>query len=160
MKSIAFGQYYPSDSIMHKLDPRIKIIMGVLYIVVSFLCKNIVSFAILACSALLLILISKIPVKIVLKSIKAVIFIMAFTAVLNIFWTTGTPEQLLFSWKFINVYTNTPITKPSVTMCVRSLMRSAPKASAPGFITRFLTGTTKIFWLTATTRCAVWIGKS
>ena len=106
MKGIAFGQYYPSNSIMHKLDPRIKIIMGVLYIIVSFLCKNILSFILLAFSALFLILVSKIPVKIVLRSIKAVIFIMVFTAVLNIFWTTGEPEELLFSWRFINVYTS------------------------------------------------------
>ena len=106
MKSVAFGQYYPSNSVMHKLDPRIKIIIGILYIVASFLCKNVFSFALLALSALTLILISKIPVKIVLKSIKAIIFIMIFTAILNIFWTKGTPEELLFSWRFINVYTS------------------------------------------------------
>ena len=106
MKSVAFGQYYPSNSVMHKLDPRIKIIIGILYIVASFLCKNIFSFALLALSALTLILISKIPVKIVLKSIKAIIFIMIFTAILNIFWTKGAPEELLFSWRFISIYTS------------------------------------------------------
>ena len=106
MKSVAFGQYYPSNSVMHKLDPRIKIIIGILYIVASFLCKNVFSFALLALSALTLILISKIPVKIVLKSIKAIIFIMIFTAILNIFWTKGTPEELLLSWRFINIYTS------------------------------------------------------
>ena len=105
MKSVAFGQYYPSNSVMHKLDPRIKIIIGILYIVASFLCKNVFSFALLALSALTLILISKIPVKIVLKSIKAIIFIMIFTAILNIFWTKGTPEELLFSWRFISIFT-------------------------------------------------------
>ena len=104
MKSISFGQYYPSNSIMHRLDPRIKIIMGVLYIVASFLCKNVISFAALALSALLLIVISRIPVKIVLKSLKALIFIMVFTAVLNIFWTKGGEEELLLSWYFINIY--------------------------------------------------------
>ena len=106
MKSVAFGQYYPSSSVMHKLDPRVKIVIGIFYIVASFLCKNVFSFALLITSALLLILMSKIPVKIVLKSIRAIIFIMLFTAVLNIFWTAGEPENLLFSWKFINVYTD------------------------------------------------------
>ena len=104
MKGIAFGQYYPANSVMHKLDPRIKIIIGILYIVACFLCKNVISFALLMVSALLLILISRIPMKIVFKSIKAIIFIMIFTAFLNIFWTKGEAEELLFSWKFINVY--------------------------------------------------------
>ncbi|MBQ8407258.1 MAG: energy-coupling factor transporter transmembrane protein EcfT [Clostridia bacterium] len=104
MKGIAFGQYYPADSIMHRLDPRIKIIIGILYIVCSFLCKNPISFALLLISAFLLIIVSKIPVKIVLKSIKAIIFIMLFTAVLNVFWTKGEADELLFSWRFINIY--------------------------------------------------------
>ncbi len=104
MKSVAFGQYYPSNSVMHRLDPRVKIVIGIFYIVASFLCKNVFSFALLALSAFVLILISKIPVKIVLKSIKAIIFIMIFTAILNIFWTTGPEENLILHWNFINVY--------------------------------------------------------
>lgn len=104
MKGIAFGQYYPAKSIMHRLDPRMKIIIGILYIVVCFLCKNVISFAVLAFSAVFIILISRIPVRVVLKSIKAIIFIMIFTAVLNIFWTKGEADELLFSWQFINIY--------------------------------------------------------
>ena len=80
MKSIAFGQFYPADSIMHKLDPRMKIVLAVIYIAASFVCTNIFSFGLLALSALALILLSKIPVRIVVKSIKALIFIMIFTA--------------------------------------------------------------------------------
>ncbi len=106
MKSIAFGQYYPSNSIMHRLDPRMKIIMGILYIVACFLCKNVITFGILTLSALLLIIISKIPIKIVIRSIKAIIFIMIFTAVLNIFWTKGEDYELLLSWRFINIYSS------------------------------------------------------
>ncbi len=104
MKSIALGQYYPSRSVMHRLDPRMKIVMGILYIVASFLCKNVFSFALLLISALLLILVSRIPVKIVLRSIRAIIFIMVFTAVLNIFWTKGEADELLFAWQFIMIY--------------------------------------------------------
>ena len=87
MKGIAFGQYYPANSVMHKLDPRMKIVIAVLYIVASFLCQNVFSFGLLMLSALFLILISRIPVRIVLKSIKAIIFIMIFTAILNVFLT-------------------------------------------------------------------------
>ncbi len=104
MKGIAFGQYYPANSVMHRLDPRMKIIIGILYIVACFLCKNVISFALLAFSAIFIILISRIPMKIVLKSIKAIIFIMIFTAILNIFWTKGEADELLFSWQFINIY--------------------------------------------------------
>ena len=102
MKSIALGQYYPANSILHKLDPRIKILLTILYIVCSFLCKNILSFAVLLLSAILLILLGKIPLKIVLRGLRPVLIILIFTAILNIFWTKG--DQLLFGWKFIQIY--------------------------------------------------------
>ncbi|MBE6646228.1 MAG: energy-coupling factor transporter transmembrane protein EcfT [Ruminococcaceae bacterium] len=104
MNNIALGQFYPSSSVMHRLDPRMKIIIAIAYIVASFLCKNVISFALLLVSAFALILLSRIPVKIVLRSIKAIIFIMIFTAVLNVFWTKGDAEELLVSWKFIQIY--------------------------------------------------------
>ena len=70
MKSIALGQYYPADSAIHRLDPRIKVIMALLYIVsATFLCKNIISFALLLLSALLVIVIGKIPMRTVLRGI-------------------------------------------------------------------------------------------
>lgn len=102
MKGIAFGQYYPADSVFHRLDPRVKIILTILYIVCSFLCKNILSYALLLASALLLIVLGRIPFKIVFKGLRAVLFVLAFTAVLNIFWTKG--ETLLFQWSFISIY--------------------------------------------------------
>ena len=104
MNNIALGQFYPSGSVMHRLDPRMKIIIAIAYIVASFLCKNVISFALLLVSAFALILISRIPIKIVLKSIKAIIFIMIFTAVLNVFWTKGEADELLLSWNFIQIY--------------------------------------------------------
>lgn len=102
MKSIALGQYYPANSVIHKLDPRIKIILAVLYIVVSFLCKNIISFAALAASAIIIILLGRIPLKIVLRGLRPIIIILAFTSFINIFWTKG--EIPLVEWKFINIY--------------------------------------------------------
>ena len=92
MKGFAFGQYYPADSVLHRMDPRAKVICAVAYIVASFLCKNTFSFLLLILSALALILISRIPLRIVLRSVRALIFIMAFTAVLNIFWIVDTTE--------------------------------------------------------------------
>ena len=104
MNGISFGQYYPANSILHKLDPRIKIILTILYIVCSFLCKNVISYALLLLSALLLIAIGRVPLKIILKGLKGVLFILLFTAILNVFWTKGEADNLLFQWKFISIY--------------------------------------------------------
>ena len=104
MNGISFGQYYPANSILHKLDPRIKIILTILYIVCSFICKNIISYALLLLSALLLVAIGRVPLKIILKGLKGVLFILLFTAILNVFWTKGEADSLLFQWKFISIY--------------------------------------------------------
>lgn len=106
MKGIAFGQYYPASSLLHRMDPRVKIILAIVYIVLCFLCKNVFSFVLLLLSTLLLIALSRIPLKIVLRSVRAIIFIMIFTAILNVFWTKGEPHELLVSWKFINIYSS------------------------------------------------------
>ncbi len=105
MKGFALGQYYPADSVMHRLDPRAKVICAFAYIVASFLCRNFFSFMLLLTSSILLVLVSKIPLKIVFRSIRALIFIMAFTAVLNIFWYTPAEEVTpIFKWQFITIY--------------------------------------------------------
>ncbi len=104
MKGFALGQFYPSNSVMHRLDPRMKVIAAIIYIVASFLCKNLFSFVLLTVSAILLILISKIPLKIVFRSIRALIFIMIFTAIINVFWFSGKDDTILVQWKFITIY--------------------------------------------------------
>lgn len=103
MKSIAFGQYYPADSGIHRLDPRAKVIMMLLYIVCSMICKNVMAFGVLVASALVIVLMSRIPLRIILRSIRPILFIMLFTVVLNVFWTTG--ESLLWEWGIIRIYT-------------------------------------------------------
>ncbi len=96
MKNLSFGQYYPVDSPMHRLDPRIKVVLAVLYIVCTFLCRSMVSFLALTASAFLLILISRIPLRTILRSLRPLMIILAFTF-LNIFWFRGehllTPES-------------------------------------------------------------------
>ena len=102
MSGISFGQYYPAPSVLHRLDPRVKIILTILYIVCSFICKNVISYALLLASAFLLVILGKVPLKIILKGLKGVLFVLMFTAVLNVFWTKG--EMLLWQWKFISIY--------------------------------------------------------
>ena len=103
MRSIAFGQYYPSESILHRMDPRAKVILAVIYIVCTFICKNAMGFLALTISAILLILISRVPMKVVLRSIKPLIFIIAFTSLINVFFTKGENPVTPDSWA-ITIY--------------------------------------------------------
>ena len=102
MKSISFGQYYPAESIIHKADPRAKVLLAIIYIISSFVCQNILSFALLVLSAFVIIALSKIPFKVIFKSIKPIIFIMLFMAFLNIFLVKG--GVLLFAFWKIEIY--------------------------------------------------------
>lgn len=104
MKNITLGQYYAVDSPIHRLDPRVKIVLALLYIVVVFLSNTVLSMALLLISALVLILLSKIPVKVVLRSIKSLIFIIAFTSLIHIFFADGNGEAPLVEFGFITIY--------------------------------------------------------
>lgn len=95
MKTIAFGQYYPGNSILHRLDPRTKFLLAILYLVCAFLASGTVSFCLLLLSTLLLVLLSRIPFRIVFGSIKTVLIIMLVVALFNVFGYRGT--NLLFS---------------------------------------------------------------
>lgn len=94
--AISFGQYYPAQSLLHRLDPRAKVLMTVLYIVCTFLCNNLLGFVALTLSAVLLVALSRIPLRVVLRSLRPILFIIAFTSLINIFMTKGgvllTPE--------------------------------------------------------------------
>ncbi len=89
ISDITIGQYFPGNSIVHKLDPRMKIILIFLLIVSIFICKNIAGLGAIILFSVILVLISKIPFKTVLKSIKPLVVIIILTAVLNIFYGKG-----------------------------------------------------------------------
>lgn len=103
MKNVSLGQYYAVDSPIHRIDPRIKIILAVLYIVVVFMCSNIATISLLLLSAVSLVLLSKIPLRMILRSLRALVFIILFTAILNIFWGTGEGAPLV-EWGFLKIY--------------------------------------------------------
>lgn len=88
---IAIGQYFPGDSILHRMDPRAKIVITILMMISIFLCKNYVSLAIMICVCLLVTLISRINIKTILKGLKPIIVIVLFTTILNLFYGTGEP---------------------------------------------------------------------
>lgn len=99
---VAFGQYYEGNSVIHRLDPRFKIIITILFIVEIFLAKNVFAFALLFAALVGLIALTRIPVRIIAKGMKSLVFIILFTAILNIFWWKG--ETLLFGFGIIQIY--------------------------------------------------------
>lgn len=100
LKDITFGQYYQATSLIHKLDPRLKIVLTISQMVFIFVAKNAVSFAILFVFFLLQLFFSSVPVKMYLKNLKAIIPILIFTVIFNLFYGSG---DVLFKFWFITV---------------------------------------------------------
>ena len=102
LKDITLGQYFPGNSVIHRMDPRVKLILTVLYIVIIFLADNVYCYGALMLSALLLVLFSHISLRVVLKGLKPILFVLIFTTVIHIFFTDG--ERLLVSFLGIEIY--------------------------------------------------------
>lgn len=103
ISDITLGQFFPGTSPIHKLDPRIKIIIATLFIVTVFLAKNPITLFCLALITVILILISKISFKVIMKAIKPLVFILVFTALLNVLLTKGEAEPIVSFW-VITIY--------------------------------------------------------
>ncbi len=102
LKDITLGQFFPGRSFLHKRDPRIKLISALLYIVSVFLCRSIISFGFLLAVTLLLVVLSGVPVKVILKGLKPLVFILFFTTFYNVFFHSG--ETLLLDIKIVKIY--------------------------------------------------------
>lgn len=89
LKDITIGQYYPSESVVHKLDPRLKIVLTLVYIVAIFFIGNFWGFLCLTVLSILLSKVSKIPLGFLLKGLKPLAVLMTITALLNLFMTDG-----------------------------------------------------------------------
>ena len=100
LKDITLGQYFPGNSLLHRFDPRSKILFTVLFIAAIFLCKGLVSYGITLLILLMMIGISKVQPRVFLKGMKPVIFIVVCTAILNLFYTSGT---VLWSWGILKI---------------------------------------------------------
>ncbi len=97
----SFGQYYPADSVIHRMDPRCKILLTIIYMVAIFLVKSYLGYVTTMLLLLSTVFISKVPLKVVIKSIKAVLFLLIFTLIINLlFYKQGT---VLVSWWKITI---------------------------------------------------------
>ncbi|AAO37031.1 energy-coupling factor transporter transmembrane protein EcfT [Clostridium tetani] len=102
IKDITLGQYIPGDSFIHKLDPRIKIIISLIYIINLFVINNFKGYALIIAFTATAILISKVPFKFIYRGLKPIFIMIIITALLNIFMTSG--GEVIFRWKFITIY--------------------------------------------------------
>jgi energy-coupling factor transport system permease protein len=117
MRDISFGQYYPASSPMHRLDPRTKILMVVVYIAMIFFVDSYAGYLAVLILLAAAVALSRVPVRLMLKSLKPILFLVLFSVILNLFFVkgtdgenfiigaydTGTPD-LIFSWWRISMY--------------------------------------------------------
>lgn len=103
IKDITIGQYIPGESFVHKLDPRVKILISLIYIVNLFIVSNFKGYIFIIIFTLFSIIISKVQFRYIYKGLKPILVLAIITALLNMFMTGGTNPPL-FQWKFITIY--------------------------------------------------------
>ncbi len=105
IRDITIGQYYQTDSVIHKLDPRVKLAGTVIFLISLFIGKSVPLYLFAAMFLAAMIKISKVPFRFIVKGLKAVLFILIFSAVFNLFLTPGTPVvtlwRLTITWEGI-----------------------------------------------------------
>ena len=98
LKDITLGQYFPGNTLAHRLDPRTKLLVTVLYIVALFSAHSVYAYAALILTLLVSVSVSRVGAKALVRGLKPVLFIIAFTAILNLFYTPGV--ELVHFWIF------------------------------------------------------------
>lgn len=101
MKDVAFGQYYPAGSVIHRMDARAKLIFTMLYMVMIFFVVSYTAYAAIVLFVLSVTLIARIPPRMLVKSVRAILFILIFTAILNLFFYSS--GNVLVDWWIIRI---------------------------------------------------------
>ncbi len=104
IKDITLGQFFPGHSPLHRADPRAKIFFSIFYIAAVFTASTPLSFCVLLLFSLFMVLLARISLRVVLKGLRPILFILVFTAILNIFLTSAVDEEPLFAFYFIKIY--------------------------------------------------------
>lgn len=100
IRDITLGQFYPSKSVIHELDPRTKIVLTLAFIIQLFVVRGFLGFAISAVPLILMIVLSKVPLRFILRGMKPIFFILIFTFLLNMFMYPG---EIIFKWGFLEL---------------------------------------------------------
>ncbi len=114
-RDISFGQYYPTNSLVHKLDARVKLLLTILFVVVIFFIKSYFGFMLTAFVLIVIILTARLPIISVLKSIRGILFIIIFTSLINLFFVKQ--GEILWHWKIFT------ITKVGVHTTIKMVLR-------------------------------------
>ncbi len=116
-RDISFGQYYPADSPVHRLDARVKLLLTLLFVVAIFFVNSYFGFLLTAVVLVLIVLIAKLPMMSVLKSVRGILFIVLFTAVINLFFGSRDGSEILWSAWVLK------ITKSGVHTTIKMILR-------------------------------------
>ena len=103
IRDITIGQHFPGSSLVHRFDPRLKLVLTIAYIAVLFAASNPLGLALSVLFLMGMYLVAQIPLKMIGRSLKPILPIILFTAVLNVFFVSGEGEPL-FHWSFISIY--------------------------------------------------------
>lgn len=98
IRDITLGQYYQTESVIHKLDPRVKLVATICFIISLFVVKSWIGYVLAAAFLVTMIKLSRVPFQFMVKGMKAIVFILIITAVFNLFLTPG--ETLVTVWRF------------------------------------------------------------
>ncbi len=101
LKDITLGQYFPGDTVAHRLDARTKILLVMLYIIALFCAKSLTAYALLAAVLAVCVRVSRVGLRSLVRGLKPVLFIIVFTALLNLFFTPG--ERYVLEWGFLRI---------------------------------------------------------
>ena len=115
LSDVTLGQYYPGDSTVHKMDPRMKSVLLILFIVAVFLARTLWAFIPVAAFVALAAAMSRVPGRVLLKGLRPLRFILILTFLMNVFFLQG--ETVLFTWRFIR------ITREALTTAVLYALR-------------------------------------
>lgn len=122
-RDVSFGQYYPTNSIIHKLDARIKLLVTLLFIIAIFFIKSYFGFMLTAVVLIAIILIAKLPMASVMKSVRGILFIVLFTAILNLFLIKE--GRVLVHWRIFTITENGVHTTIKMTLRLVLLISGA-----------------------------------
>ena len=101
LKDITLGQYFPGNTVAHRLDPRTKILLVTLYIIALFSAKGLLGYMVMAATLAVCVKISKVGFKSLVRGLKPLVVIIAFTGILNIFFTPA--ETYLLEWGILRI---------------------------------------------------------
>lgn len=116
MRDITLGQYYPVKSVIHSLDARVKIILMITYVVMVFFAQSFFSYGVLALFLVGVILLSRVPILKVLKSLKTIAILIVFTVIMSVLFYAGQESDLIWSWGIIKIYGNGLINAGKMTL--------------------------------------------